>query len=180
MMTSSIWCHHCCNAVRPPLPKLNLGTYNIQYGWVFGLPKELQAVQMGNYDIMLLMETKMKEAVYWKTASGMTSCTWECPPLWLEGTGGGRNGYKERPEVWYIESTCFHRPNMVSCEIISEFHRIPLIRAFLPLSTLDHLPYIKEVLNFFLGRYPIVIGHLNANIGHIQIPCNQQVTYFLA
>ena len=45
------------------LPPMNLGAYNIQDSRGFGLLKEILAVQMGNYDIMLLIETRIPEVV---------------------------------------------------------------------------------------------------------------------
>ena len=78
-----------------------------------------------------------------------------------------------RPEGWVVESTQFHRPKVVSYEIVSGANRTPLIRAYLPPSNLYHLPYIKEALNHFLGRYPIVMRYLNADSGCLQIPQNQ-------
>ena len=49
-----------------------------------------------------------------------------------------------------------------------------------PLSTLYLLLDLEEALNYFLGRYSIVIVDLNADIGHMQNPWNQNLAYFLA
>ena len=59
---------------------------------------------------------------------------------------------RERPEVWDIDSTRFHRPNMVSCEIVTGMQWTPLIRAYLLPANMDHLPDREEVLNGFLGK----------------------------
>ena len=87
---------------------------------------------------------------------------------------------RERPEGWSIESTRFHGTNVVRCEIVSGTKRIPLSRAYLTPSTIDHILDIDEALNHFQGRDPIVMGDLNADIGCIRNPRNQQVAYFLA
>ena len=50
----------------PPPPRLNLGIYNIQDGHGFSLLRAPWAVQMENYDIMLLIETKILDMVYCK------------------------------------------------------------------------------------------------------------------
>ena len=46
-------------AQAAPPPSLNLGTYNIRDGQGFGLPQEIQAVQIRNYNLMLLTEVNI-------------------------------------------------------------------------------------------------------------------------
>ena len=87
---------------------------------------------------------------------------------------------RERPEVCIVKPTRFHGPNVVSCEIVSDAQRNPLIGAYLPLSTIDCLEYLEEALNRFPGWDPIVMGDLNADIDHLQNPQSQQVAGFLA
>ena len=49
---------------RTPLPLgLNVGTYNIRGGHGLGLPHSIHAVQLGNYDLILLMEMNIVDAV---------------------------------------------------------------------------------------------------------------------
>ena len=63
----------------------------------------------------------------------------------------------ERPEGWYIDSTRFHGTNMVSCEIVTGIQWTTIIRAYLPPSNMDRLPYLKEALNHLLGKDTIVM-----------------------
>ena len=63
------------NMVPPPLqlrptypPCLNHLMYNIRYGQGFILPQAIWAVQLGNYDLMLLTETNIPYGVYCHTA----------------------------------------------------------------------------------------------------------------
>ena len=79
-----------------------------------------------------------------------------------------------------VESPRFHRPNLVSCEIVAGDQLIPLIKAYLPPSTLDLLPYLEEVLNKFLGRDSVILGDLNVEIGCLRNPQDQQATDFFA
>ena len=58
--------------------------------------------------------------------------------------------------------------------------RTLIIGEYLPTSTLEHLLDLKEALNGFPGKYLIVIGDLNTNIGNLQKPRRQQVADFLA
>ena len=51
---------------------------------------------------------------------------------------------QEKPEGWIVESMRFHRPNVVSCEIVSGHHWTPLIGAYLPESTLYHLSDLEK------------------------------------
>ena len=62
---------------------------------------------------------------------------------------------------------------MVSCEVVSGDKQMPLIGAYIPLSSLDHLPDLEEALNRFMGRDPIVLGDLNAYIGRLGNPQDQ-------
>ena len=51
--------------IRPACPMgINLWTYNIQDGCGFGIPQAIQAVERGNYDLMLLTDTNITDAVY--------------------------------------------------------------------------------------------------------------------
>ena len=43
-----------------------------------------------------------------------------------------------------------------------------------------HIPDIEEALNCFPGRGHVVLEVLNAEIGRLRNPCDQQVTNFLA
>ena len=80
--------------------------------------------------------------------------------------GGAQGGVilmtRERSVWWDIESMRYHGPNMVSCKLINRLTRTPLVGAYLPLSTLDHLPDLEEYLKRF--KYPIVLGDLNADL----------------
>ena len=40
----------------------------------------------------------------------------------------------------------FHRPNVVICEVVASGKQTPLIIAYFPPSTLDHLPDLEESL----------------------------------
>ena len=85
----------------------------------------------------------------------------------------------ENPEGWIIESTCFHRPNVVSCKLISGDQQTVLIGSCLSPSTLDHMPDLEEALKFFLFRDPVVLRDLNADISGLRNPRYQQVADFL-
>ena len=63
---------HGGDFLHSPLPQnhlhrlmgFNLGTCNIWDGRGFGLPLSIWAVERWNYDLMLLMETNIPDAVY--------------------------------------------------------------------------------------------------------------------
>ena len=67
----------------------------------------------------------------------------------------------------------------MSCEVVSGRQRTPLVRAYLPLSTLEQLLYMEEALNQFPGEYNIVLEYLNANIVQLHNLQSQQVVDFL-
>ena len=85
----------------------------------------------------------------------------------------------KNPSNQLVESTHFHGPNMVICEVVADGKRTPLIGSYLTPSTLDHLPDLEEALARFRYQDPIVLGDLNANIGQYQKPRNQHVTDLL-
>ena len=58
--------------------------------------------------------------------------------------GGGAKGVvgivsREFLEVWLIELTHFHRPNVVISNLVTSYLWTPVIRSYLPPSTLNHL-----------------------------------------
>ena len=165
-------------------PGLNLGKYNILEGLVFGLLQALRVVQMWNFDLMLLAETKISDVLYWKNRLGYDVV---CSRVSITASGGAHGSMGlvmvERPEGWDIDSTCFYGPSVMRCDIISVSQRNPIIEAYPPpppRSTLDHLLYLEEALNRFPGRDPIVMGDLNAGVGWMQNPMNHQVSNLLA
>ena len=68
---------------------------------------------------------------------------------------------------------------MLSFEIVTGGQKTPLIGAYLLLTTLDCLLYLKESLKRFPGRGSILIGNLNADINRLQKPCIKQVADLL-
>ena len=83
--------------------------------------------------------------------------------------GGAQGGVGlviwDRPNVWSIKLTRFHGPKMVSCEIAADRKMTPLIGAYLPTSTLEHLPGLEEALTRFKDQDPIMLGEINGDIG---------------
>ena len=71
---------------------------------------------------------------------------------------------REWPDGWGIESTRFHGPNVVSCEIVTGPTQTPLVGAYFPPSTLEHLPYIKEALQRLKGWVPIILGDIKVDL----------------
>ena len=67
----------------------------------------------------------------------------------------------------------FHKPNMVSSEVVSGGQHTPLIRAY------DHIPELEEALNRLPGKDYIILRDLNVYTRHLHIPQIQQVAYSL-
>ena len=108
---------------RPPRPPgLNSGTYNIQDGRGLGLPQAIRDVQLGNYGLMLLNETKIMDATYWHKLLGYSivcsqpivtaagGAQWEWAWLW----GSGQRDVSSNPRAstdrtwWYAKSCMEH------------------------------------------------------------------------
>ena len=64
---------------------------------------------------------------------------------------------------------------MVTCKIVAGGKRTPLIGTYLPPSTLEHLPYLEDILTLLWYQEPILSGELNADIGQAQNPCSQHI-----
>ena len=64
---------------------------------------------------------------------------------------------------------------MVSCDVSTGIKRTPLVGAYLPSSTLEHLPDLEEVLTRFKDQDPVVLGDLNNDIGQSQNPRIQMI-----
>ena len=65
-------------------------------------------------------------------------------------------------------------------EIFSSYHRTPLIGAYLPPSTLAHLPNLEEALKCFPEMDPVFLGDLNADIVRLNNPRDKQFADLLA
>ena len=59
----------------------------------------------------------------------------------------------------------FHKPNVVSCKVVTIGTHILINGANLPPSILEHLSDLEEALTRFGDQYPIVFGNQNAGIG---------------
>ena len=69
---------------------------------------------------------------------------------------------RERPFGWGIDSTRYHRRNVVSREIFPKITWTLLVGVYLPPSTLEHLTDLEEALQRF--NDPIVLGDLNVDL----------------
>ena len=90
---------------------------------------------------MFLMETNIQSEAYPGNQMGHNmTCLATIPSSARGAQGGVCMVTRECSNGWGIESTRFHRTNVVSCEIVSGHTRTPLVGAYLPSSTLEHLP----------------------------------------
>ena len=87
---------------------------------------------------------------------------------------------QDNSEGRIVESTRFRGSNVVRCEINISNQQMPLIGAYLPPSTIYHLPDLEEALNRFPDRDPIILGEINADIGLLRNSRDQQVADLLA
>ena len=85
----------------------------------------------------------------------------------------------DQPQVFNVELAHFHGPNVVICKNVFDGKRTLLAGAYLPLSTLEHLPDLEEALSFFQYQYPIVLGGFNDDILQAQNPHSQHVADLL-
>ena len=131
-------------------------------------------VQVSGFDLMVLTETNFTGQYYCHNRLGYNMV---CSLAITTNSGGVQGGvglvFQDQTKGWSVESTCFHKKNVVSCEIVSGDKRTSLIGAYLLLSTLERLPDLEEALTRFRDQYLMVSGDLNAKIGQSQHPHSQ-------
>ena len=49
-------------------------------------------------------------------------------------------GVWDQSQEWSLELTRFHGTSLVSCEVVTNVKRTPIIGAYIPPSPLEHLP----------------------------------------
>ena len=92
---------------------------------------------------MLLIDTNITSNVYCHNHMGYDMVFYPAFTISTDGAQGEVGlVVREWLHGWSVESTRFHGPNVVSCEVISGGKQNPLVRAYLPPSTLEHLPDI--------------------------------------
>ena len=98
-------------------------------------------MERGGFDVMLLTEMKIQLKKYSHNQLGY-AITWSAArPSSARGSRGGVGLVtRERPVEWGIESTYYHSPNVVSCDIVTGLTQTSLVGTYLPLSTLENLP----------------------------------------
>ena len=67
----------------------------------------------------------------------------------------------------------FHVPNVVIYKVFTDGKQTPIIGAYLPPYTLEHLLDLEEALTCFWEQDPIVLGYLNSNIVQAHKLCRQ-------
>ena len=84
---------------------------------------------------------------------------------------------RKRPVNWVIKSTRYHGTNVVSCKIVTGLNWTLFVGAYLPSSTLEHLPELEEALQRF--KDPIVLGDLNMDLNEARNSQSQCVSDLL-
>ena len=74
---------------------------------------------------------------------------------------------KDQPEGWHFESTKTCGPNALSTVLVSGSSRTHIIGAYLPPSTLRHLPELEVALGRFPDLNPMIFGDLNADLSNL-------------
>ena len=112
---------------------------------------------------MLLTETKIQSEAYFHNRLGYNLT---CLMAHFSSAGGAQGGFvlvtMEQLVGWGVDSTYYHRPNMVSCKIVTGLTCTPIIRSYLPPSMLEHMPDLEEALQRF--KDPVVFGVFNVDL----------------
>ena len=166
---------HC----RPPCPPgLFVGTLRNSRGFV--LAQAFEVVKLGRFDLMVVTKTKISMAEYFRNRLG---CNIFCLTDRPASAGGAQGGMvlvlRDRLTGWVLELIFFHGPNLGICEVSRGTSRTPIIGAYVPLTTLTHLPDLEESLERFRVKYPILLGYFNVYLDESQKPISQLVVDLL-
>ena len=94
--------------------------YNIRDFQGFGLHQGIWDVQLGNYDLMLLMETKILDQAYCHNfLSYDVMCSQVVGTATRVAQGGVVQVLRENLDGWSVDSTHLHGTNIVSWELVS-------------------------------------------------------------
>ena len=133
---------------------------------------------MGNVDLCFLTEAKLADGICTREAHGFeVVATKAMSPQ----RGGIALAYRKSP-YWQVESTACHGPNVISCVLVSGTMRQPLIGVHIPPSDETTIGHLEKALDRFhpVGRTPIVLGDLNANLGNPLGARAQQIATLMA
>lgn len=163
-----------------PPPSIEIATLNIRDGRGIdgeaGLIAAVRALQKANIDLAILTETKISNEIYTKQCLG-----YDIACSTADGNSGGVALIsKTNPRGWHLESTQFHGPNVLSTIYVTGKKRIPIIGAYLPPTTLDHLTDLDMALDRFPDADPMILGDLNVNIHNPATPRSHHVAAFIA
>ena len=128
--------------LRMPSPRgLFIRTFNIRNGQGFGLAQAIQEVHISGFNLMILTYTKVTYQAYCYNIMGYNVV---CLLVITMDSGGAQGGVslvvQDQPKGWIVESVQFHGPNVVICEVVASNKQTLLIGAYLPPSTIEHLP----------------------------------------
>ena len=77
-------------------------------------------MECGVFDVMILAETKIQTEKYYPIRLGYDVTCSKAHPYRSGGSQGGVGLVtREHTNGWGVESTRFHRPNVVGCEIVT-------------------------------------------------------------
>ena len=118
---------------RPPCTRrVSLRNYHIHDGRGSGLAEAVQVAWIGGFNLMILMDTKIIYQAYCQNRMVYDAVRLkEITTADGEAKGEVVMISRNRPQVWSIELTRFHGPNMVSCEVVTR-KWTPLIGAYTP------------------------------------------------
>ena len=76
--------------LRPPLPQgLSIGTFNIRNGQGFGITQAIWEIQIGGFNLIILMETNITDQAYFHNRLGYEMV---CSPKIMADAGGDQGG----------------------------------------------------------------------------------------
>ena len=122
--------------------------------------QDIRLVERGGFYVMLLTKMNIQTEAYPHNHLGYDVTCLAAQKYSTRGSQGAIGMVmREQPDEWGIESTRFHGPNVVSYKIVTGRTKTPVVGAYLPPSTLEHLLDVEE-LQQLKGLNPIAPGIL--------------------
>ena len=122
-------------------------TYNIRdgrgSGGEAGLLSAIRMIGLAGLHFAILTETKISTDIYTKNSLGYDVVCTRSEPR----SGGVALITKDQPDGWHFESTETYGPNVISTVLVSGTRRTHIVGAYLPPSSLQHLPDLESALS---------------------------------
>ena len=150
------------------MPKLVIGTINIQYGGNVRIQTAARCLKQMNVDLALLTETKIVNELYTRGAEGYTITATKAKSI---HQGGVALVHRSHSDNFAVEGTRAFGPNVIRTILVSGRKAWTVIGAYIPPSETDGstLNAIRAARDSASAKRPVIMmGDLNVDLADIK------------